>query len=235
VLQGRATAYRPSSHGSILRRLALIAFALALAGAPGAAAHGEGGAPLGYSSTVTVIAPEVPGVSVEVLDADDRLLLANESGATVIVLGYDGEPYLKVTPEAVFQNIRSPAAYLNEDRYADVDLPPIVDSSAPPEWRQVADEPRAEWHDHRIHWMSAVAPPVVQDDPGSAHRILDWEVPLEVDGDAVTVSGTLDYSPVDVGGLSPVLLAPPVAAVLAGAGVWWLRRRHAAGSTNPPS
>ena len=178
---------------------------------------------------MTGIEPEIPGLSLEVLDADDRLLLVNETGKTVIVLGYDGEPYLRITPEAAFQNIRSAATYLNEDRYADVELPPIVDPAAEPEWRQVADEPRVEWHDHRIHWMSTVAPPAVQDDPGSAHRILDWKVPLEVDGSPVVVSGALDYSPPDTGGFSPILLVPPALLVLAGGALWWYRRRTKGG------
>ena len=213
-----------------MRPLAVLTFALAaLVGAQEAAAHGNGGAPLGYRSTVTGLEPDVAGVSLEVLDADDRLLLVNESGQTVVVLGYDGEPYLKVTPEAAFHNIRSAAVYLNEDRYADVDLPPIVDSSASPEWRQIADEPRAEWHDHRIHWMSTVAPPAVQEDPDSAHRILDWQVPLEVDGRPVMATGALDYSPPDEGGFSPILLVPPALIVLAGGVFWWLRRRPEGG------
>jgi hypothetical protein len=178
---------------------------------------------------VTGLQPDVPGLSLEVLDADDRLLLVNESGKTIVVLGYDGEPYLRVTPDGVFENIRSPSTYLNEDRYAEVDLPDAADAGALPEWRQIADEPRAEWHDHRIHWMSTVAPPVVRDDPGSPHRILDWEVLLEVDGSPATLAGTLDYSPPDESGFSPLLLVPLAVLLLAGAAFWWYRRHPGGG------
>ncbi|HXV34951.1 MAG TPA: hypothetical protein VD769_13155, partial [Gaiellaceae bacterium] len=187
-----------------------------------------------YRSALTGIEPAIEGVSLEVLDADDRLLLVNESGTTVVVLGYDGEPYLRVTPEGVFRNVRSPATWLNEDRYADVDLPPIVDAAAPPEWEQISEEPRVEWHDHRIHWMSPTAPPQVRDDPESAHRILDWNVPLEAGGGAVVVSGTLDYSPPDEAGFSLFLLVPPVALVLAG-GVLWLARGRGRGGDEAAS
>ena len=157
----------------------------------------------------------------------------NESGKTVVVLGYDGEPYLRITPEGAYHNIRSAATYLNEDRYADVELPPAVDATAPPEWRRIADEPRVEWHDHRIHWMSTVAPPVVQEDPDSPHRILDWEVPLEVDGTPVVVRGALDYSPPDEGGFSSILLVPPALLLLAGGALWWYRRRTEGGDDGP--
>jgi len=66
------------TRGSIIGRLTTLALAAAaLAAVPEATAHGDGGAPLGYSSAVTGIEPEVDGLSLEILDADDRLLLVN--------------------------------------------------------------------------------------------------------------------------------------------------------------
>jgi hypothetical protein len=82
--------------------------------------------------------------------------------------------------------------------------------------------------------MSTVAPPVVQEDPDADHRILDWEVQLEVDGSPVAVTGALDYSPPDEGGFTPALLVLPGAILLTGGAVWWLRRRRG-GDANPPS
>lgn len=159
------------------------------------------------------------------LEGDDRLLLESERGETVVVLGYDGEPYLRVAPEGVFRNVHSPATYLNEDRYGDVPLPDTADAEAPPEWERIDDDPRVEWHDHRIHWMSKTPPPSVQADEDAAQRILDWEVPLEVDGRPVTIAGSLDYEPPDEGSFSPILLVPLGALALAAGAGWWLRRR----------
>ena len=94
------------------------------------------------------------------------------------MLGYDGEPYLEVRPDGVFENINSPATYLNETLQGG-EVPPDrrPDRRRRP-WRRATDEPVARWHDHRSHWMSATPPPQVTAEPDRAHRIRDWVVPL---------------------------------------------------------
>jgi hypothetical protein len=58
--------------------------------------------------------PATQGLSVTVLDYDDRLQLRNETGEPLVVLGYEGEPYLVFRDGRVYRNTRSPATYLNE-------------------------------------------------------------------------------------------------------------------------
>jgi hypothetical protein len=205
--------------------VALLTLA-ALAASPAATAHGGGGAAIGYASTIDTIRPEAPGVTLEVLDGDDRLRLTYGGSAEVVVLGYEGEPYLRITSGAVFQNVRSAATYLNRDRFGEADLPAIVDPEAAPRWERIEDQPRVEWHDHRIHWMSTNPPPDAREDPDSPHQILTWEVPLVVGGSDVIVSGTLDYEPPDKFAFSPILLVPFVVLVLVGSAAWWLRSRN---------
>src|ERR1700730_3048917 len=72
-----------------------------------------------YRTYVTSITPSVPGLSVEVLEFADRLLLRNRTSKTVTIYGYSGEPYVRVLPDgAAEQNSRSPAVYLNTNFYA---------------------------------------------------------------------------------------------------------------------
>jgi hypothetical protein len=210
----------------VLPRLVVAAvLAAALLGAPQAAlAHGGA---KGYTATITSITPAVPGLELTVLDGDDRLRLRNLTGAEVVVLGYDGEPYLRFTEAGVEQNANSPAVYLNEDRYADVALPANADADAPPAWTRLSGRDDFEWHDHRIHWMSPQPPPAVRDDPDAPHRVFEWKVPLVVAGDAVAVAGTLDYAPPSDGVPSIAFLAVPLGALLLlGAVLAWTRLRQ---------
>ena len=86
-----------------------------------------------YRSDITAIAPSVPGLSIEVLEFADRLLLRNHTGKTVTIYGYEGEPYARVLANGTAeQNARAPATYLNTNFYADVVVPPIASPSAPP-------------------------------------------------------------------------------------------------------
>lgn len=195
------------------RASALVAAALAaLCVSPIAAAHG-GGAAKGYRSTVTSISPAA-SVDATVFDGDDRLQLVVHEDRVVVIEGYDGEPYLRFTPDGVYENVRSPAAYLNDDRYGKVELPDTADPDAPPEWERVAPGGRAfDWHDHRIHWMAETYPPAVARDTSSPHHVFDWKVPGTIDGAPLAVSGSLDYEP-PPGQSFPVVLLIPLAALI---------------------
>jgi hypothetical protein len=206
----------------VSRTIAALA-ALLLAVAEAALANG-GGRP-GYTATVTSVTPAIAGVTLNVLDRDDRLELVNGTESEIVVLGYDGEPYLRFTPEGVFRNTHSPATYLNEDRYAQVQLPATADPEAEPAWERLAARNRYDWHDHRIHWMSPIDPPQVRSAPDSRHHVFDWEVPGTVDGRPFTIAGSLDYAPVDTGRPSWVYMAAAFGPILLGTAVFVLVRR----------
>jgi hypothetical protein len=197
-----------------------LATALVLAGAlgfaPDAGAHGEAGRATGFTSAIERVTPPVDGLELRVLDSDDRLYLENRTGAEVIVLGYDEEPYLRFAEGAVYRNVRSPAVYLNADRYALGAVPESANPDAAPVWRRVRAGSHHEWHDHRIQWMSTIPPDAVRADPDRAQHVFDWHVPITVDGRAVTIAGSLDYAPVDEGPTAWVWVAAtlPLAAAL---------------------
>jgi hypothetical protein len=181
----------------------------ALAVAAPAWAHG-GDAPDGtnFRTRVTAV-PAMPGLAVRAVEAGARLELDNRTGRTIEVLGYDGEPYLEVRPDGVFENVHSPATYLNATLAGDTEPPATADPTLPPQWRRASTEPVARWHDHRTHWMSADPPPSVQADPEQEQRVRDWAVPLRDGVSTMEVTGTLDWVPPPSPGLwwAMVLLA----------------------------
>ncbi len=178
-----------------MSRVLSVALVAAAFLAPTAAAHGDGGA-RGFRSTVTSVRPSLDGVTVEVRDADDRLLLRNDGRQDVVVLGYDGEPYLRFAAAGgVFRNANSPATYLNEERYGGVDVPASASAAAEPRWERISRGRSYEWHDHRIHWMSTIDPPQIHRAEDEPHHVFDWNVPGTVAGKPLTIAGSLDYEP----------------------------------------
>jgi len=124
------------------------------------------------------------------------LALTNTSGTDVEVLGYDGEPYLRVGPSGAFENVRSPAKYRNQTRLGVVAIPPSADPKAPPEWKRVGDCCEVRWHDHRAHWMGSQPPPAVRADPQTERVVsADWSLQLRVGAQPVTVTGDVLWVP----------------------------------------
>jgi hypothetical protein len=209
-----------------VRQLVVVAVA-ALVACPAALAHGDGAA-RGFRSAVESIRPAPSGLTVRVLDSDDELQLRNETGRTIVILGYDGEPYLRFSASGVFRNARSPASYLNLDRYAKVDVPAEADPKAAPRWERVATGSIWSWHDHRIHWMSPIDPPRVRANPDRPQHVFDWKVPGRIEGRRLAISGRLDYSPPDDDrSLLPLALGAGVGVGVTAAGIAILVRRRA--------
>lgn len=181
------------------------------------------------------MSPAVEGLSLEVLNYDDRLLLRNDSGRAVTVFGYEGEPYARLQGNGTVEvNRRSPATYLNEDRFAEVDVPGQADPQARPEWRAVGRNGSFEWHDHRIHWMAEGRRPPQVSDPDVETGVFDWRVPIEVAGERGAIRGELRWVPLP-GGSFPLwaALSPAAVAVGGAAAVLLIRRRRRRRASDP--
>jgi hypothetical protein len=209
-----------------LRILICLAGVVALlTGAPAALAHQ--GNPH-YRSVVKQVTPAVSGLSLSVLNYDDRLALHNTSGRTVTVMDYQGKPYVRSLGNGTVEvNTNSQAYYLDVDRYGQVAVPKGL--GAQPRWKVVDRDGRYDWHDHRIHWMSRSDPPGLRHSD-RAQKIDDWTVPITVDGRSGAIKGTLTWVPLPDAPL-------PVGAIFAFAAllivlslvVFTVRRRRAAG------
>jgi hypothetical protein len=184
-----------------------------------------------YRSYVTQVAPNLPGVSLQVLEFADRLILTNHSDKIVTVLGYQGEPYGRVLADGTVQlNTSSPAYYLNQNFYGDVNVPSSASPTATPHWTVVDRTGRLEWHDHRIHWMSPALPPQVKD-KAKRTKIFNWQVPIQVGAQKATVDGELFWVPAGVSKApTGAIVALVILAVLGLSLVLFVRRRR----TNVP-
>ena len=204
----------------------VAAAAALLAGAPVALAHE--GSP-NFLSQINEVTPAA-GVEVEVLNRDDRLLLRNTGKRTVLIEGYDGEPYARIERDGtVSVNTDSKAYYINAERDGEVAVPDGVDGEGEPRWKRVSKTGRFEWHDHRMHWMSESDPEAVSDESVRT-KLYDWKVPIEVDGRRGVIAGTLFWTPLPSSG-PPLALLVAFAALLIPllVAVVVVRRRRAAG------
>jgi hypothetical protein len=183
-----------------------------------------------YRSVIGRVTPAVPGVKLQVLQFDDRLALQNTSGKTVVIQGYNREPYARVLANGTVEvNQRSPANFLNADRTADVKVPASANPDLPPQWKVVDRSGRFEWHDHRIHWMGQGLPP---QDKSKRTKVFAWQVPLQIGPTKGDIAGTLYWQPKPGGGPPVGAIAALVAIVLLGAGaVAIARRRRTASAT----
>lgn len=190
----------------------LCAAVLATAGlilcpaAPASAHAGDTAEVSSYRSQVTGLSSPLDGLSARVVEGGARVELSNSSGRTIEVLGYSGEPYLAVRPDGTWENVNSPATYVNQTLEGDTPLPATADPTAAPAWRKVSPDTTVRWHDQRARWTASALPPQAAADPDTTHRLREWAIPVRDQVRVFDIQGTLDYEP-----------APPTWAWWAGA------------------
>jgi hypothetical protein len=209
-----------------MRRASFVALLAAVALlAPATQALAHGGNP-DYRSVIKEVTPQVPGVEWQVLDYDSYMQLVDRGGHPVTIYGYEGEPYARILHDGTVQvNRRSPATYLNDNRFAEVTVPPIANAKAAPLWKTVDNSGTFVWHDHRMHYMSPATPPQVKD-KSKKTKIFNYEIPVRVEGKKGDISGTLFWVGSANTSKLPFILAAIVIVLGGGALVFFVRRRR---------
>jgi hypothetical protein len=170
---------------TLARRLGAVMATTVAALAVPSSVSADAAGPTEFRTTIVSIVPRTPTVDLTIEGGDAFVRIVVDRGTDVTVLGYDGEPYIRIDADGgVYENRRSAAAYLNDERYGTDDVPAVVDPDAPPHWDRVAGGGEWAWHDHRAHWMASEPP--INMAPGDSFPASTLE--LAVDGEPVVVT-----------------------------------------------
>lgn len=189
-----------------LASVAAVVGLLAFTAAPAMAHDSEDLPASDYASAVESIDPPAEGVTARVIEAGNRLELANRSAEEIVVLGYEGEPMLRVGRAGVFENRRSPSVFTSATR--PLAVPADASATAEPRWQRISTGAVVRWHDHRADSNRAVKTDTTL-----------WRIPLRQGDRSMTVTGSLRYVPGPnplpwLGGATVLLAGVAGAAVL---------------------
>jgi len=170
----------PSRTASIARRSTLLAAAFALVAPATAYAHTGGRIATDFEARATGLRPRVAGVRARVLGGDLKLELTVSGGRDVVVLGLEGEPFLRFSAAGVAANAASPTAWST----GVISSSDAVKSASGPAWRRVSSGHTYAWHENRLRPRPSV--------PGGGttpRRVAQWSIPLLVDGRRTQLAG----------------------------------------------
>lgn len=143
--------------------------------------------------TAAFQAPEpVPGVSTVIVPGGSQgILLTNDTATDVVVLGAQGEPFLRIGPGGSDANLRSPTWQSIQAAQGEAtDVTP--DPAAPPQWSQVSGQHVYAWVDPRPASTLRTSDLALLTRPAVVAR---WSIPLLVDGRRVDAAGTTTFVP----------------------------------------
>ena len=155
------------------------------------------------------VKPEVPGLDVDITyTANYQFLLKNPSPTELTVMADTGEPFIRVGPEGVFGNYKSPSWYNSNVPDGLQKFPEAAKAGAdvPPEWRKVAREPSWGWYDHRLHPVERYVPKKVQD-AAKVTTLGHWKIPIRYGVEQGEIQGRFEYRP-SLGSYRALLKSP---------------------------
>lgn len=189
----------PDTFSPVKRKLlgAALLWLMVLGPAQSAFAHGgNGGASSDYRIEITGFEGDPTRVEVRPVELGNRMELVRTTAEEVQIVGYDGEPYIRLDADGVFENYNSPSHYTNLDRFARTPTPATATPTAEPNWVKLSDGNSVRWHDHRTHWMDPTPREDVRDDPDVERVIFPANrVELLVDGQSVVAIVKVTWLP----------------------------------------
>lgn len=153
----------------------------------------------------TVLTGTPPGVVASVAADGSLITVSSSSSAGLVVLGYGGEPFLRIAGGDVFDNASSLTTYATASGV--LDSVPTSAGHGPARWQRIAAGSSYSWTDQRLVWSGSALPTAVMTQPKRPHVVSRWSIPVRVAGASAAITGRVDWTP------------PPDSVALTAAGV----------------
>jgi len=136
-----------------------------------------------------------PGISVQILPGPvPGFFVTNTSRETLTVFGRANEPLVRIGPEGVYANVKSPT--WQQSGQAEVSYEPMLaDAKAAPQWVLRSPSPRFSWIDVRAAYPQR-EPPAAVVKRGARAEVQRWTIPMQHGQTELKVTGATDWIPV---------------------------------------
>jgi hypothetical protein len=134
------------------------------------------------------------GVKVGVVSSNiiPALFVENNSPKTVMVLGRENEPFVRLGPKAEVNTSSPLYVEITQARGETPNQP--ADSKAPPSWKEVGSKARWGWLELRARPPSE--PPKAAVESKRATDVVKWKVPLMVGEERIELAGVTQFVPI---------------------------------------
>ena len=127
------------------------------------------------------------GLQAKVVDGYLSLWVRAPASRRLVVLDYQGAPYLRFARNGVWENRNSIEFYVNQVPVP-ATPPPGLTRSTPPHWIRVASGDSYTWREGRLHALTTIALA-----PGASY-VGPWRIPVLIDGHRSGISGGIWHS-----------------------------------------
>jgi hypothetical protein len=203
---------RTGSHYRPGRLILTLLTALLITAALPAAAAADGPVTPTATNYLARVTHEPRGVQAKVVDGYLNLWMQVPAHETVVVLDFEGAPWVRFDPAGVQINLNSEEYYLSQ-----VPVPAIppkgLTRNTTPRWRVVSSGHSYMWREGRLHALATIALA-----PGASY-VGPWTIAVTVNGHPGSVSGGIWHT----GPPSPIWFWPILVMLACAVAAWRVR------------
>lgn len=155
-----------------------------------------------FVARLTVPEQVRPGIHAQVLPGPvPGLYITNTTAETLVVFGRNDEPFIRIGPEGVFANVKSPTWQHSARAEVSSDNKTLADAKAPPQWVMTSPSASFSWIETRAAYRRS-GPPAGIAKRGVKSELQRWHIPMQLGDTRLELGGATDWVPTQFARLS---------------------------------